>query len=159
MSLLVIGLYAVGLVASAQAQEQSTQPVAPGQVACQVRTILADNRPGGIDRRLADFPQLGRPPFSAYKRIELLGTRPLTLPPLGSGDLDLPNGRVLKLTFHDKIAQAGRARLRLELSIGRPRQRALSRTTLVMDDGDTVFHAGQPYRSGTLILAITCRAK
>jgi hypothetical protein len=168
----VLAVSAAGLLllpqqARAQSTGHAQTPPVVGDtegppLACEVRTILGERRPGGIDPRLRLFPQLTNAPFSAFSTLKLLRTDRLTAAPASAATLPLINGRRLNLTYEERLRAAGGPyRYRLHVMIERPgSDRTVSNTRPPpILGGETVFHAGQRYKTGILILAITCRAK
>lgn len=131
-------------------------------VQCTIRSIHGLQGKGTIDRRLAFLrKQLSKPPFSAYRTMHLLGSKDLLLGQAATQQVKLPTGKILKLTFKEKLLQRkDQLRLRMHLSITPPKQtRFLPGTTFTIANGGTLLVAGDSYRSGTLVVGITCQAK
>ena len=131
-------------------------------VQCTIRSMHGIEAPGGIDKRLASLrKQLAKPPFSAYKTIKLLEAKQLSLPQNKTQQVKLPTGKILKLTFKEKLLQRkDQLRLRLHLSITPPKQtKFLPGTLYTIADRGTLLVAGDRYQQGTLVVGITCQQK
>jgi hypothetical protein len=131
-------------------------------VQCTIRSMHGLEAPGGIDKRLAFLrKQLAKPPFSAYKTIKLLEAKQLLLPQNTTQQVKLPTGKILKLTFKEKLLQRkDQLRLRLHLSITPPKQtKFLPGTLYTIADRGTLLVAGDRYQQGTLVVGITCQQK
>ena len=158
----------VALLASLRTASAAPAPVQDNVVAqgdtasCVIRSMHGLSEPGGIDKRLRFLrKQLSRPPFSAYKTIKLLASKQLDMPRGGAGQAKLPTGKVLKLTFKDKLlGRKGQVRLRLHLSITPPKKaKFLPGTVYTIADRGTLLVAGDRHQQGTLVVGITCQAK
>ena len=129
-------------------------------VKCTIRTMHGLSSTGGLDKKLAFLnKQLTRPPFSAYKTIKLLSTQDLLIPMHAVKQLTLPSGKVLKLTYKEKLLERKKqVRLRLHLSITPPKQtRYLPGTLYTIADRGTLLVAGDPHKGGVLVVGITCQ--
>lgn len=126
------------------------------RVSCTIRSILAHQGAGGIDKRLAFLrKQLSKPPFSAYKAFQLVESRVLAIPRNVTRETSLPTKKLLKVTFLDKLLVKKKVRLRLNLTL-KPR---LKNTKLTIADGGTLVLAGDKYKNGVLVVGVTCSAK
>jgi len=131
-------------------------------VKCTIRSILGTQSPDGIDKKLAFLKrQLSKPPFSAYKTLKLIESKDLVVPQDHSSTLKLPNDKLLKLTFKERLlGRKDRLRLRLHLTISDPAQkRFLAGTLFTIINKGTLLVAGDKYKDGTLVVGITCQAK
>ncbi|MDP3278313.1 MAG: hypothetical protein Q8Q09_24205 [Deltaproteobacteria bacterium] len=101
-------------------QRQLAQNAAPVALARVELTVMsASNGQGGVDPRLQAFPQLTRPPFSAFSKIEFVSqlARPLTgttarFPIPNEGTVTVsqgPNTRGRRLTLVVTIQLGGRS--------------------------------------------------
>jgi hypothetical protein len=135
----------------------------PGPVArCTIRSIIAEEKGGGIDKRLAFLRrEFGKPPFSAYHTLKLLDARDLVIPQGGRQRVNLPNGKILQLTFKERLlGRKDRLRLRMHLSITPPNERRfLPGTLFTIVNKGTLLVAGDRYKDGTLAVGITCQTK
>lgn len=132
------------------------------EVKCTIRSMHGLEAAGGIDKRLSFLrKQLSKPPFSAYRTIRLLDARDLVLPQRGTKQLKLVTGKILKLTFKEKLLQRkDQLRLRLHLSITPPKKtKFLPGTLYTIADRGTLLVAGDRYKQGTLVVGITCQHK
>jgi hypothetical protein len=141
----------LGSVTSASAEEK---------VRCEIRSILGLQAKGRIDKRLAFLKrQLSKPPFSAFRKLDLLETKELRIPQGRELRTKLPTRKVLRLTFKEKLLVKNQVRLRMHLSIKPPRAVGfLPGTLFSIVDGGTLLIAGDKHRGGTLIVGITCRS-
>jgi hypothetical protein len=150
----------------------ATEPDKVDAVArCTIRTILAQEKPGaaadkkaahGVDRRLAFLRrQLGRAPFSAFKAFRLLDAKELVIPQGGRKELALPNGKVMRLTFKERLlGRKDRLNLRMHLSITPPKEkRFLPGTLFTIVNKGTLLVAGDKLKDGTLVVGVTCEAR
>lgn len=157
----VAAMLAAPLPASAAGKKSAVKVAAADQVQCTIRTAVGSEKKGGIDKRLSKLrKQFSKPPFSAFKSIKLLSTRSLNIAQGAAQRTTLPNSKVLKLTFKERLLAQGKQRLRLHLSITKPKSRKfLPGTLYTIADGGTLLVGGAQHQGGTLIFAITCKAK
>jgi hypothetical protein len=131
-------------------------------VACTVRAMHGLEKAGRIDKRLTFLKkQLSKPPFSAFKTIDLLQTYKLAAAQGKVVRTKLPTKKILKLTFKEKLlGPKTSVRLRMHLSITPPRAIGyLPGTQFTIADGGTLLVAGDAYKGGTLVVGITCKSK
>jgi hypothetical protein len=151
------------LAAPASAAPEGSTDTAKGDaVSCTIRSIHGLQAKGKIDKRLAFLrKQLSKPPFSAYRTMKLLEAKELKLAQAGRKKVPLPTGKVLKLTFKEKLlGRKDDIRLRMHLSITPPKaKRFLPGTLFTIADGGTLLVAGDKYKKGTLVVGITCEAE
>ena len=135
-----------GLLAHAGAQ-------APAAIPGEVLVVLGSSEGEGVDPALAKLEALKKPPFDAFSKKTLLKRVAVSLEPGKDTDVELPNGRKLKLTVLEKTAEG---RFRVSLSINRPgKQDYLPLMTVLAAPGDPFFVAGQKYEGGTLIIGVS----
>lgn len=137
-------------------------PTTGATVNCTVRSILGSQNTGGIDKRLSFLRnQFSKPPFSAYKSFKLLDSKDMAIAQAAQQQTTLPNGKILKLTFKERIlGPRGRLKLRLTLSITPPNEkRFLPGMTYTITNRGSIVVAGDKHQGGTLAIGITCRAK
>jgi len=133
------------LPASLAAQEVPSWPA-------EVLVVQGSDDGAGVDPALEKLEALRKPPFDAFTRKLLLQRLELRLSEGGSSELELPNGRKLRLSLLQKLKDG---RFRLSLSINRPGQRDyLPVMTVVAAPGDPFFVAGQKHDGGTLIIGV-----
>lgn len=151
----LIALFAAALIgvgAGSAVAQPSAAGSAAGQVGGQVLIILASDGEGPRDPRLANVPALRRPPFDSYRSMALLSSPRVQLTIGQAHELELPNGRTLRLVLREVTANG---RYRVQVSINRPgTQDYLPEMNVVTSPGDPFFVAGQSHRDGTLILGI-----
>jgi len=131
-------------------------------VKCTIRSIHGLPGPGGIDKRLHSLrKQLARPPFSSFKTLKLLQAVELEVPPQGTQETKLPTGKILKLSFKEKLlVRKDQIRLRMHLSITPPNsKRFLPGTLFTIANGGTLLVAGDKYNGGTHVVGVTCQSK
>ena len=135
------------------------RPIAQANAAgvpAEVLVILGNTEGSGIDPQLDKLEALRKPPFDAYPKKTLLQRVELRLTPGGSAEVDLPNGRKLRLSLLDTLKDG---RFRLSLSINKPGQRDyLPVMTVSAAPGDPFFVAGQKHDGGTLIIGVRAGA-
>lgn len=120
-------------------------------VQAEVLIVLAKEAPGTIDPELAQLSALRRPPFNGFRTMEILERPSLELRPGEDADVDLPNGRRLRIT----LLRVTRGRYQVRVSINRPEQHDyLPLLTVVTSPGDPFFVAGQAHDGGTLVIGI-----
>jgi len=153
----------LALLPAAAFGETAPVKVATGaSVKCTIRSMLGLQAPGEIDKRLAFMRrQFSRPQFSAFKTVKLLEAKELDIAQGGKKQLTLPTGKILKLTFKERLlGRKDRVRLRLHLSITPPKEtRYFPGTVLTIADKGTLLVAGDKHQGGTLIVGLTCQAK
>lgn len=164
----VFGVALVGGWATAEAKAPSpaaatmTGKVASADsVACTIRAIHGTQSPGGVDKRLDSLKtRLSKPPFSAFKSFKLLSASAMQIGQGVTQKKKLPSGKILGLTFKEKLLVAGKLRLRLYLSIMPPKaKKFLPGTLYTIADGGTLLVAGDSFQKGTLVVGVTCKAK
>jgi hypothetical protein len=129
---------------------------------CTIRSIHGLAAPGGLDKRLRPLhKQLARPPFSSFKTMKLIKASALVIPQNSMKQVTLPTGKILKLTFKEKLLERkDKVRLRMHLSITPPKKtRFLPGTLFTIANGGTLLVAGDKYKGGTLVVGVTCLAK
>ena len=134
-----------------RASEPAEKPVASEQ-AVELLVLHATNGKAGIDARLKDLPELGKPPFSTYDSYALLERIRL---PLARGQKThrLPNGRVLATEL---LEVQRNDVVRLSASISEPGGNAFLPLLEVRAKlGQHFIVAGQKWRSGILVLVLT----
>ena len=163
--LLMFGLTSTSPQAApaAPARPGAVQLLAAGDsVTCTIRSIHGLAAAGGLDKRLRPLlKQLARPPFSSFKTMKLIKASALEIPQSSMKQLTLPTGKILKLTFKEKLlGRKDKTRLRMHLSITPPKKtRFLPGTLFTIANGGTLLVAGDKYNGGTLVVGVTCQAK
>lgn len=154
------------LAPPAMAQRTAAPPgvklAAGNEVTCTVRSILALQQPGSVDKRLAFLrKKLAKPPFSAFKSFKLLESKELSIPQATRQKATLPTGKILKLTYKEKLLDGkDHLRLRMHLSITPPKgKKFLPGTLFTIANKGTLLVAGDKHQNGTLVVGITCEAK
>jgi len=125
---------------------------AQGPYEANVLVVLAKEEAGSIDPALRNLPALSRPPFNAFKTMELLERPKLEVEPGGKSELTLPNGRKLRVELVQVLPNG---RFRVKVSIHRPDQGDyLPLLHVVASENDPFFIVGQAHRDGTLVIGI-----
>lgn len=147
------GLMAGVLFALTFAQPVRAQATLPAEVLIVVGMLEGE----GIDPQLEKLEALRKPPFDSFPKKSLLKRVALKLEVGKEAELELPNGRKLRLVWLEKLRDG---RLRVSLSINRPGQRDyLPVMTVAAAPGDPFFVAGQKYEGGTLIVGVRVGSK
>lgn len=134
----------------------SADAEAQGSHEANVLIVLAKEEAGTIDAALRNLPALSRPPFNAFKTMELLERPTLTLEAGGESELVLPNDRKLRIELVQVLPNG---RFRVKVSIHRPDQGDyLPLLHVVASENDPFFIVGQAYRDGTLVIGVRIRA-
>jgi hypothetical protein len=128
------------------------QRVAPSEVRGEVLVILASEREGTIAPELESLPALRQPPFNAFHSMTLLMRPAITLRVGEPHDLELPNGRILRIVL-EAITPEGRYRVRVSIN-RREQQDYLPLLEIVAPPGDPFFLAGQNFMGGTMVLGV-----
>jgi hypothetical protein len=152
--------------ATAQGTTPPPKPEAKGElgptVKCTIRSILAEEKAGGIDKRLEFLRrEFSKPPFSAYHTLKLVDSRDMVIGQDSRQRVNLPNGKILRLTFKERLlGRRNRLRLRMQLSITPPNEkRFLPGTQFSIINKGTLLVAGDKLKDGTLVVGITCQEK
>jgi hypothetical protein len=125
---------------------------AEGPVPGEVLVVLGSSDGAGVDPALSKLEALGKAPFDAFTKKTLLKRVAVSLEPGKDSEVELPNGRKLRLSLLEKTADG---RLRVSLSINRPgKQDYLPLMTVAAAPGDPFFVAGQKHEGGTLIIGV-----
>ena len=124
-----------------------------------VMTIQATQTDGGsfIDPLIGSMPQLSKPPFSSYNNYRLLDCKSLPLEPGKSATYPLVNSRILQVTYMEETADK---RHLVSAAINQPGgsgKAFLKLLEVKAASNETFFVAGQVYKGGSLVLAITMR--
>jgi hypothetical protein len=168
LGLLVFLLIPLAAAAGGTDRPKVEPKTEPGpSVKCTIRSVLAEEKAGGgLDKRLAFLrKEFGKPPFSSYKTLKLLDSRELVIPQDGSKRVNLPNGKVLRLQFKERLlGRKDRLKLRMHLSITPPNEkRFLPGTLFTIINKGTLLVAGDKVggkpTDGMLVVGITCQAK
>lgn len=148
VALLSLGLFVyAGLASSALAEETKAT-----KVAAQVLVVLGSSEGSGVAPELEKLEQLKKPPFDSFPKKTLLRRVMVQLEPGKDGEVELPNGRKLRLSLLEKTPEG---RYRVSLSINRPgKQDYLPVMTVAAAPGDPFFVAGQKHEGGTLIIGV-----
>jgi hypothetical protein len=143
----VAALCALGLSGSL-ASAQVTADV-PGQVLI----ILGKTEAGQVAPELDKLQALKKAPFDEFPSKALLKRVDVALAPGKDAEVELPNGRKLRLSLLEKTTEG---RYRVSVSINRPgKQDYLPVMTVAAAPGDPFFVAGQKYEGGTLIIGVS----
>jgi hypothetical protein len=130
----------------------SMPALADDSVPGEVLVVLGSTEGSGVDPALSKLEALGKAPFDSFTKKTLLNRVSVTLAPGKDAEVELPNGRKLKLSLLEKTAEG---RLRVSLSINRPgKQDYLPLMTVAAAPGDPFFVAGQKHEGGTLIIGV-----
>ena len=122
-------------------------------IPAQVTIILGGTEGTGVSPELARIEALKKAPFDAFPKKALLKKVDVAIDVGSSAEVELPNGRKLKLSILEKTKDGG---YRVSVSINRPNQQDyLPVVTVVAAPGDPFFVAGQKYEGGTLIIGVT----
>ncbi|MBX3250654.1 MAG: hypothetical protein KF901_25980 [Myxococcales bacterium] len=118
----------------------------------EILVVLAKETPGQIAPELASHAALQRPPFNAFRSMDLLERRAFTLRPGQTEEATLPNGRKLRIELQ-RVMPDGR--FRVKVSIQREGESDyLPLLQVVASPGDPFFVAGQSHLGGTLVIGI-----
>src|SRR5688572_24818551 len=126
--------------ASAALAEGPESAKAPGEVL----VILASDAEGAIDPSLSTVRALKEPPFNTFKSMKILSRSGLSLVEGDAHEIDLPNGRKLRITLRDRRKDG---RFKVQVSINRPNQADyLPLLEVIASPGEPFFVAGQKYQ-------------
>lgn len=144
-----------GGATSASASSSASAP-APAALNADVLVMHATNRGGGIDPRVKHLSaQLTKPPFSAYDTYKLLIDKRLPTPLGGGGELALPDGRTLRVTYKGLADSRSEPRYKVVATISDPKGKDfLPLLEVAAKLGEPFFVAGQSFDKGILVLAI-----
>lgn len=125
-------------------------------IPAEVLVVLGSSEGSGSDPQLEKLEALRKPPFDSFPKKTLLQRVEVRLTLERAAEVDLPNGRKLRLSWLETLKDG---RFRLSLSINKPGQRDyLPVMTVVAASGDPFFVAGQKYEGGTLIIGVRAGA-
>jgi hypothetical protein len=125
----------------------------PASVPASVLIVLGSTQGSGTDPALAKLEALNKPPFDGFPRKSLLKRFDIQLTPGKESELELPNGRKLRLSLLERTPDG---RYRVNLSINRPgKSDYLPVMTVNAAAGDPFFVAGQKHEGGTLIIGVS----
>jgi len=136
LPLLLLLLYTVGEIQAAEIEAR-----------CKVRVVLAKGGGGGVDPAIKNpLKRYLTKSFGArYKSFDLLDTRALRIPRGKRGEIPLPDGTWLRLTY---LGNQGKF---IKLSMEMPGVKTMIR----IRDGGLFFQAGHRHKGGMMILAIS----
>jgi hypothetical protein len=122
----------------------------PGEVLVVLGSMQAAEGPG--DPSLDKVEALRKPPFDSFPKKTLLRRVEVKLELGKESEVELPNGRRLRLSLIEKLKDG---RFRVSISINKPGQRDyLPVMTVAAAPGDPFFVAGQKHEGGTLIVGV-----
>ena len=125
---------------------------AEGGVPSEIFIVLGSTEGSGIDPQLESLEALRKPPFDAFTKKALLKRVVLKLELGKESEVELPNGRRLRLVLLERLKDG---RFRASVSINRPGQRDyLPVMTVSAAPGDPFFVAGQKHEGGTLVIGV-----
>jgi hypothetical protein len=125
-------------------------------VPAEVLVVLGSNEGSGVDPQLDKIEALRKAPFDSFSKKTLLQRVEVRLSVGSSAEVELPNGRKLRLALLETLKDG---RFRLSLSINKPGQRDyLPVMTVAAAPGDPFFVAGQKHDGGTLIIGVRAGA-
>lgn len=140
-SLIVFTCFALARPATADAPVQG-----------EVFIVLGSQEGTGIDPQLEKLETLRKPPFDTFTKKTLLKRAAVKLELGKESEVELPNGRRLRLMLLEKLKDG---RYRVTISINRPGMRDyLPVMTVSAAPGDPFFVAGQKYEGGTLVIGV-----
>ncbi len=143
--LIFLVAFALAPIAVPPVSAQSATPA-------EIFVVLAKEAPGTVDPALADMGALRRPPFNAFRSMEILERDTIRLRQGQPQELTLPNGRKLRILLQ-RVMPDGRFRVRV--SIKREEGNSyLPLLQVVASPGDPFFVAGQAHQGGTLVIGI-----
>lgn len=117
-----------------------------------VLVILASESEGPVDPSLHSVKALKEPPFNAFKSMKILSRSDLSLVEGEAHEIDLPNGRKLRITLRERRRDG---RFKVQVSINRPNQTDyLPLLEVIASPGEPFFVAGQKYQGGTLVVGV-----
>lgn len=129
-----------------------SRALAEGTVPASVLIVLGSSQGGGTDPALAKIEALRKAPFDSFSKKALLKRVDVQLTAGKDTELELPNGRRLRLGLVERTADG---RFRVSVSINRPGKRDyLPVMTVIAAPGDPFFVAGQRHEGGTLIIGV-----
>jgi hypothetical protein len=141
------------LAASSVLADGPAAGTVPASVPATVLVVLGSNQGSGHDAALAKWEALRKPPFDSFTKKSLLKRVDVQLSPGKEAEVELPNGRKLRLAL---LERASDGRFRVSVSINRPgKQDYLPVMTVVAAAGDPFFVAGQKHEGGTLIIGVS----
>jgi hypothetical protein len=137
---------------SAMSLLPAAQARADAPVLGEVLVVLGSTEGSGSDAKLDKLEALRKPPFDAFPKKTLLLRVEVQLEAGKNSEVDLPNGRKLRIALIEKLKDG---RYRVNVSINRPGQRDyLPVMTVAAAPGDPFFVAGQKHEGGTLIIGV-----
>ncbi len=126
---------------------------APAAIPGSVMVVLGFSEGTGVDPAIEKIEALRKSPFDSFPKKTLLSNTAVSLTVGKESEVELPNGRKLRLIVLEKAADG---RFRVTVSINRVgKQDYLPLMTVVAAPGDPFFVAGQKHQGGTLIIGIT----
>jgi hypothetical protein len=121
-------------------------------VAGEVLVILGHSEGSYVDPALSKLAALQKAPFDSFPKKTLLSRAALDLSVGKETEVELPNGRKLRLQLIERTSEG---RYRVSLSINHPGKRDyLPLMTVSAAPGDPFFVAGQKHEGGTLIIGV-----
>jgi len=140
-------------VLTSHALAQTPPPAPAASLRGEVLVVLGETEGTTVDPAISKLEALHKPPFDSFPTKKLLSNTQVGLTLGKESEVELPNGRKLRLLVLEKTAQG---RFRVSISINRPgKQDYLPLMTVVAAPGDPFFIAGQKHQGGTLIIGVT----
>jgi len=117
----------------------------------EVTVILAKETEGEFDPKLKQLPALQKPPFNAFKAMQVLSTTQVELGDDTLATVQLPNGRSLQLKLVERMPDG---RHKVQVSINRAGKQDYLPLLTVIASGEPFFVAGQSHDGGTLVIGV-----
>ena len=144
------------------AHAETAAPAKPAQAEAAVSTELVvlhgTNDGTGIDPKIGQMPELGKPPFSSYNSYKLLERSTASSSKSQASTTKLPNGAILQVALKDVVEpkKKGEAkRFIMSASVKKAGGKDfLPLLEVNAKAGETFFVAGQNYKGGVLVIGI-----
>ena len=147
-----LSIAAITLCFSWSATSARAEAPAAAALPGEVLVLLASEQHGAVDPSLSRLRALKHPPFNVFKSIKIMSRSAIQLLPDKAVELDLPNGRKIRLTLLERLAD-GRAKV--QVSINRPHEKDyLPLLQVSARLGEHFFVAGQKFEGGTLVIGV-----
>ncbi|HRI66214.1 MAG TPA: hypothetical protein PK156_18330 [Polyangium sp.] len=153
-----VSLAPICSVAHAETAAPAKPAAAEASVSTDLIVLHGTNDGTGIDPKIGQMPELGKPPFSSYNSYKLLERSTVASSKSQASTTKLPNGAILQVALKDVVEpkKKGEAkRFIMSASVKKAGGKDfLPLLEVNAKAGETFFVAGQNYKGGVLVIGI-----
>jgi len=158
----VAGVSIAPLSSISIARAENAAPVkaaaADAAVSTELIVLHGTNDGTGIDPKIGQMPELGKPPFSSYNSYKLLERSSANASKSQASTTKLPNGSILQVALKDVVEPKKKGEAKRYIMSASVKKAGgkdfLPLLEVNAKAGETFFVAGQSYKGGVLVIGI-----